>query len=53
LCQTFDKGNLYDDFLTKLKTRSTSDLLSILDFLSEFRLFHTADCIDVTYYHGQ
>jgi len=41
------------DFLAKLGTRSSSDLLIVFDPPTELRLFLTSDSMGVAYHRGQ
>jgi len=40
------------DFLAKLRTRSTSDLLIVLNPPAELRLLLTADSMGIAYHRG-
>jgi len=53
LRHTLREDNMCPDFLAKLGTRSTSDLLIVLNPLAELRLLLTADSVGVVYHHGQ
>jgi len=44
---------MWADFLAKLGTRSTSDLLIVLNPPAELRLLLTPDSIGVAYHRGQ
>jgi len=52
LCHTLKEGNMCADFLAKLGTRSSSDLLIVLNPPTELRLLLTADNMSVVYQHG-
>jgi len=53
LCHTLREGNMCDDFLAMLETRSTSDLLIVLSPPAELRLLLTTDSMGVVDHHGQ
>jgi len=47
------EGNLCANFLAKLRTRSTTDLLIVFDYPIELHLLVTADGMSVAYHCGQ
>ena len=53
LCHTLREGNMCADFLAKLGTRYTSDLLIVFDPPAELCLLLTADNMSVAYHCGQ
>jgi len=52
LRHTLKEGNMCADFLAKVGTRSTSDLLIVLNPPAELRLLLMADSMGVVYHHG-
>jgi len=52
LCHTLREGNMFVDFLVKLKTRSIGDLMTILDPPTEPRLLLMANSMGVSYLRG-
>ena len=53
LCHTLREGNMCADFLAKLGTRSTSDLLIVLNPPAELRLLVTANSTGVAYHRSR
>ena len=53
LWHTLMEGNMCADFLAKLGTRSTSDLLIVINSPVEIRLLLMADSMRVGYHCGQ
>jgi len=52
LRHTLKEGNMCADFLVKLGTRSTSDLLIVLNPPAELRLLLMADSMGVAYHRA-
>jgi hypothetical protein len=53
LCHTLTEGNMCADFLVKLRTRPTNDLLIVLNPSAEVRLLLKTDNMDVAYHRSQ
>lgn len=52
LCHTLMEGNMCADFLAKLKTKTTDDLLVVLNRPAKLRLLLTVDNMDVVYHRS-